>query len=145
MHDASACNWLILGYCLFKVSGGYLLSVHAPSSACPHLDASWSLKGVTLLMRAGCVGSVGVSVQRSPHAVDPSTGAFKEYAGISTIDWLHVPDHAVIDFIHLTNHFWHHNVMTEAAVPQVSPPQSCYLLALFLQDCSVPEHVLMLI
>ena len=33
---------------------------------------------------------------------------------------LHVPKHAIIDFMHLTNHFWHHNVMAEAAVPQVS-------------------------
>ena len=47
------------------------------------------------------------------------TEAFVRYAHTVAVDWLHVPDHAVMDFIHLTNHFWHHNVMTEVAVPQV--------------------------
>ena len=58
-------------------------------------------------------------MQRFTHAVDPNTGAFFRQAGHVEIDWLFLPKHAVIDFIHLTNHFWHHNVMTEAAVPQV--------------------------
>ena len=77
-------------------------------------------------------------LQRAPHAVDPNTGAFTRYGGITTIDWL--PQHAVIDFIHLTNHFWHHNVMTEVAVPQVgSLFMSCHPLALYFLGLQGPR------
>ena len=109
----------VLGHRMFPASSGsFLLTMLLPVVGCPRPAGTWSPHVAGAKQTPTKI--LGCTVQRFPHAVDQDTGAFAY--GHTMIDWLHVPKDAIADFIHLANHFRRHDVMLEAAVPQVRPP-----------------------